>query len=102
MLNHGSTSLDGTSYTTTDLTQPGGLTTSFASYTVDFSGISALNGATSVYFEVTGGENGGGDFTFDNFLVSAVPEPVNMALALFGLGFVGVAVGRRFYVRLQA
>jgi hypothetical protein len=95
-------STDGTTWTTL-ATQPAGLTTSFASYTADFRGVTGLNNQSSVWFEVIGGStgNGGTSFTFDNLQVSAVPEPVNVALGLFGLGFAGVAVGRRFYVRLQ-
>jgi hypothetical protein len=91
-------STDGTSWTTTGFTQPGNLGNSFSLYTVNFG--TALNGATSAYFRVNGGD-GGVSYTFDNFLVSAVPEPVNMALVLFGFGFAGVAVGRRFKLRLH-
>jgi len=35
---------------------------------------------------------------FDNFQVTAVPEPIHYALAAFGVIFVGVGTGRRFWL----
>jgi len=89
-------SLNGTDYTPTGFTQPATLTTTWASYTVDFSGVSGLDSQSSVWFRVNGYDSGNGQFTFDNFQVSAVPEPVNVALGVFGFCAVVVGVGRRY------
>jgi hypothetical protein len=74
--------------------------TSFAVYTENFSGATALNGATSVYlrdsFATPSGS--GNTVSFDNIYVTAVPEKINVALAGFGLIFVGASAGR-FYLR---
>ena len=53
------------------------------------------------------GVNAPNDFGFlDNVVlngnVTPVPEPVNVALGLFGLCAAGVGVGRRFYLRAHA
>lgn len=37
------------------------------------------------------------NFAMDNVGVSAVPEPTNIALAIFGVGALGVTAGRRFF-----
>ncbi len=58
--------------------------------TVDFSGASGSN----IYFRNTIG----GTVGFDNIQITAVPEPINYALAAFGLCVGGISFGRR-YVR---
>ncbi len=77
---------------------PSPLTASWATYTADFSGVSALNGQSAVYLR----DSFAGDAAFDNITVSAVPEPVNVALVVFGLCVGGVSVGRRMYSRVSA
>jgi hypothetical protein len=59
--------------------------------------VSQLNGASTIFLRNTllGGSSGGTS-DFDNIQVLAqIPEPINVALALFGLGFVGLRFGRR-------
>lgn len=68
--------------------------------TINFSGITALNNATSVNFILdiaNDAASWNGNMDFDNFAITAVPEPVNTALACFGLGIAVVSLGR-FYV----
>jgi len=72
-------------------TQPSALGGTFATRTADFSGVTALNGQTDVYLRLSFGEKD----AFDNIQVTAVPEPTNMALALFGVGFAAVAMLRK-------
>ncbi len=91
-------SINGSSYTqlASEL-QPGALTTTWATYTVDFSSIAGL-GVNPVYFK----NNVSADvismefnnLQYDNIAVN-VPEPINVALALFGLGAAGLAIARR-------
>ena len=65
--------------------------TSSAGFTVRFYGWSA--------------ENAAGTLSFDNVAVdgslSAVPEPANVALLVFGVGAMGVWTGRRWFRRLH-
>jgi hypothetical protein len=79
------------------------VSTTWNSYTLDFSGVTALNNATTVYFRntVTTGRNGQ-SVDFDNISVAAVPEPTHVALGVFGVLFAGGAAGRRMIRRLQA
>jgi len=67
-------------------TQPGDLTTSWAVQTADFRGVTQLDGATTIFLKATFSDKD----AFDNIQITAtpVPEPVNVALALFGVGFV--------------
>ena len=75
----------------------------FSGYSVlqaNFTGVTAINGAQNVYLRDTITEATGTTSTtdFDNFQLNAtvaIPEPVNVALGLFGLGFAGVILGRR-------
>jgi hypothetical protein len=70
-----------------------------------FFALPALTANEVVTFQdvLTGG--GGSSQTqqanFDNIAISGVPEPINVALACFGLGFVGVGVSRRFLPSLR-
>lgn len=99
-------STDGTTYSSLGITggsvnpASGGV---WASFSVDFSGVSGLDGASAVYLQdsfttPSGAGTSGDTVSFDNFAITAVPEPVSCALAGFGLIFVGGTVGR-FYLR---
>ncbi len=74
---------------------------SYGVQTIDFSGVTGLNNAATVvfYLDVGSPSDPAGSWTvdFDNFAISTVPEPVNTALACFGLGIAVVSLGR-FYV----
>lgn len=72
---------------------PATLSGSFQSYNADFSGVSALNGQSAVYLR----DSFVKDAAFDNITVSAVPEPINVALVVFGLCLGGASAGRRVY-----
>jgi hypothetical protein len=89
-----STTGTGGSFSSTGLTQPGALGSAFASSSIDFSPITALNNQANVYLQVSFGAK----TAFDNIQVSAVPEPIHYGLAAFGLIFVGVGTGRRFWL----
>lgn len=94
-------STDGTTFTTVG-TSPT-LTATYVTYTADFSGVSAINNATSVYFRETLTDTGVSKLTdFDNFQINAVPEPINVALGVFGVCAIGIGIGRRLYFRTQA
>jgi hypothetical protein len=73
---------------------------------VTLSGIAGLSAGQTINIigTINDGQTGShnGDIGFDNFTVNAVPEPVNIALAAFGLCVVGVGVGRRVYVWRRA
>jgi len=69
---------------------------SYTVVTVDFGAITALNGANNVYFKDTFGS----DITYDNIQVTsltAVPEPVTLGLAVFGVCAVAWRIGRRVW-----
>jgi hypothetical protein len=96
-LNQWSWSLTGLAGSFTDAGPVANIPTSAATITVDFSSVSQLNGASTIFLRNTllGGSSGGTS-DFDNIQVLAqIPEPINVALALFGLGFVGLRFGRR-------
>jgi hypothetical protein len=87
----------GASWSSAGLTQPGNIVAfNWTSYNVDFSSATSLNGASTVWLRNTFG-NGAGQF--DNIQVTAVPEPVNVAMGIFGLGLVGTTAGRRFLAK---
>ena len=75
------------------------ITTTYSIQTINFAGITALDGAADILLHGTFVSNpGGGNDSYDNFQVLAsIPEPVNVALALFGIGIVGVKFGRRLF-----
>ena len=76
-------STDGTTFSQLGVTQPPGtIGTTFTTFTVDFSAVSALNAgtATDVYLRAVGA-GGGNNSDYDNIQVLAqVPEPINVAL----------------------
>lgn len=80
---------------------------SWADATVDFSGVAALNGQATVYFQDQFTYSGNKDTVdFDNITVNAgsvspVPEPTTRALPLFGLAFIGGTAGRSYFRRRQ-
>jgi len=67
--------------------------TSFATQTVDFTGVSALNNQTTVYIKATvsGATNAGGNNRLDNiqFNVTAAPEPATFSIMGLGAAFLG-------------
>jgi len=75
-----------------------GTTYPVSPYTVTFTGVSITGGQTIDFADTFSGatqNNKDGIMDFDNIQVSAVPEPTNLALAFFGVGFVAVAAARR-------
>ena len=72
---------------------------------LSLSGISALSAGQTL--TITGslvGQSGlgnTGDIGFDNFAITAVPEPVHYSLGVFGLIFAGTGVGRWYQVRAK-
>ena len=96
-LNTWAYSVNGTTFTAvTPTITP---TTSYATYTIDFSGIAALNNATTVYLQDS--FNTSGSLDFDNIQINPVPEPIAYALPLFGLIFIGGTAGRHYLGRLR-
>jgi hypothetical protein len=90
----------GPGYSTVGVAQPSALGTSWTTYTIDFSSITALDDKTEVWFKYG---SSGSAVSFDNIeLVALIPEPANVALALFGVCGVGGLVVRRVYARLKA
>ena len=83
----------------TDLGTVSTTSSGYQTLTADFSSVTALNNASTIFFRATlNGATGSSSTTdFDNFQVTAVPEPVNVALVLFGLGVVGMKFGRRLF-----
>jgi hypothetical protein len=90
-------SLDGNTWTT--LTTTLKARPKFSTVTADFSGITSLNGASTVYFRDTFDS----DIKYDNIQVSinAVPEPINVAVASFGVCMLVIGFGRRLYSKLR-
>jgi hypothetical protein len=92
-------SLNGTTWSSTGVIQPATVPagTTWNTYTVDFTGVTSIENVavgTTIYFRDTIGSN---NQSFDNIVISAVPEPITYALAAFGLMFAGVGAGR-FYL----
>lgn len=86
-------STDGNSWTSYGSGQA--LSSSWGNYSIDFSGATALNNSAAVYFQAQFTERS----AFDNLSVTAVPEPANVAMAVFAvLGF-SAEVVRRLRVR---
>lgn len=80
-------------------TQPSALATgSYSPFTVTFSDV-GLNNNAGVRFkdDLTGGAG-----NFDNIQISAVPEPINVALVVFGVCVAGAGAGRRVYAWVRA
>jgi hypothetical protein len=90
---------------TVNITQNGNWNTA----TVDFTGLTLAGGDTfTITDRLTGYANGAGNFAgFDNISftvdpalpggITPVPEPITYALPLFGLMFIGIAIGRRYW-----
>ena len=75
------------------------LGSSWSVNTVDFNTASpSLSG--TIFFRNTVNSGSVGLAAFDNFQVTAVPEPINYALAAFGLCVGGICFGRRFLRKL--
>ena len=87
----------GANWSSAGITQPAVLPdTAFAVQAVDLTSISAIEGAGSVWLRLTATSSHKDNvFQLDNFQVSTVPEPVNVALGLFGLFVVTVGFSRR-------
>jgi len=90
----------GFSSQTTTISQDG----QWHTVTVNFTGGTLAANSTITFTDTLSGYTAGNSFiaAFDNIQVSAVPEPVNLALGVFGLCVVGVGVGRRFSSRMRA
>jgi len=90
-------STDGRATWTAATVQPSGsIGTTYSHFTATFGGASVTGNGTIEFLQTaTGVGNPTGTLDFDNITVNAVPEPVNMALAFFGVGFVAVAAARR-------
>jgi len=71
---------------------------------ISLAGIALSSGSITIRGTMVDGNNGsaGGDIQFDNFAITAVPEPTNYALAVFGVCVVGVGAARRFVKKAQA
>jgi hypothetical protein len=69
----------------------------WSSSSFGFSGVTLNSGQTfTLAGTLAGGGNGNGGFIeFDNFVIAAVPEPVHVAMALFGVIFLGFTAGRK-------
>jgi hypothetical protein len=69
---------------------------SYALRTVDFSAISSIENQTDVYFRMTltGATDSGGNNRFDNFQITAVPEPTTIALGIFAAGLLAFSGAR--------
>ena len=96
-------SLDGGSTFTAAPVQPAAVGTSYSTLVVDLTSVPQLVNfsGTLVLRNVLSGA-GGGTTDFDNIQVlGQVPEPINAALALFGLAFLGVRFGRRLFATAQ-
>ncbi len=63
----------------------------------DYFSVAGFLTATTISFRGTFGAATTGGAYFDNITLTAVPEPINCAMAVFGLVFVGGSVGR-FYL----
>lgn len=57
---------------------------------------------TLFFSDVVQGGPGASSLVSWSLSINAVPEPVNVALAVFGLCVVGVGIGRRIYLRARA
>ena len=100
--NHWSYSIDGgTTFTDVGVGQMpvDSITSTYSIQTINFAGITALDGAADILLHGTFVTNpGGGSADYDNFqILASIPEPVNVALALFGIGIVGLKFGRRLF-----
>ena len=77
--------------------------TTFSQGTVNLA--DSYNNLSTITFRIYGWNPANVDLLFDNITLNgvvAVPEPVNIALAAFGLGAVGLGIGRRIYLRSRA
>lgn len=59
----------------------------------------AAQGSGALYFRATIAGTGNRDVQFDNIFITAVPEPVNIALAVCGVGVLGVGMAGRIRAR---
>jgi hypothetical protein len=71
------------------------------SFTVDFNSITVAANSDIWFRAVLGTGTSGNNVRVDDIIVTAVPEPINAALAILGLGFAVVEGGRRVCRRLQ-
>jgi hypothetical protein len=90
---------DGSHWMGADPSSTLSLGSSWSVNTANFSSASP-SGLGTMYFRDTVGAIGSSYAAFDNFQVTAVPEPINYALAAFGLCVGGISFGRRFVRKL--
>jgi hypothetical protein len=89
---------NGTSWTTIKTEAIG---TAWGSHTVDLN-ISLAANATIWFRDTLQGGGSKGTADFNNITVTAVPEPVNVALGVFGLCAIGVGAGRRYLAKAKS
>ena len=69
----------------------------FATWSFDYTSPSSIPGTETGDLVISlGGPNSGSQVNYDEISLSYVPEPVNMALAMFGILAVGGTAGRRW------
>jgi hypothetical protein len=89
--------------TITALSNSGNLTGgTLTAETISLSGVNLTGSQNLTLLETTTGGNGGGttrDLDFGNITVNSVPEPINYAMAAFGVVFIGVGAGRFYFGR---
>jgi hypothetical protein len=105
--NHGATAntwaaSTGTSTAAVSITPAYSNQTGWTAYTVSFTFASPVQANQVTFTDSWSGQIGNGQHTsFDGVEFSDAPEPTNIALGIFGLGFVSVAAGRK-YLRKRA
>jgi hypothetical protein len=85
---------NGTSWTTMTTQPAGPTTTAWAQYTASQN--ASVSAGSTIWFRntLTGATANNINAEFDTFSVTAVPEPVNIALGVFGAGIGFVSLGR--------
>jgi hypothetical protein len=90
-----------------DIASPGSLPT--YSYTPDGGSLAAFNGSDpngtwTIFFADMASGGGSGPSTLQGWTldITAVPEPVNVAMGVFGVCLAGIGLGRRIYARAKA
>ena len=90
-------STDNLTYSSDGVAQPGEITSGggYGTSTVNFSGVTALNGAPTIYLRNSIGTGGTTNLRFDNLSVEAVPEPQGIMAVFLGVALLGFVVRRK-------